>query len=711
MPERERAFGWKDLLPLSARDLLAVMLLALIYAATAAAGLRWAVVPGAGTAFFPAAGVAVAALAIGGVRLWPGIVLGRILAGIVLGAPQPMWAQAAIAIGTTLAAVAPILPLQARRRNLELGTLKGMFWLVGAGAVGGAVISAAVGVAVLASAGLAPDRVAAAGMNWWLGYVAGVLTFAPAIMSWRPAGEPPLTTRQWLNLTASVVATAALGWLIFLRPDTDPVRAWFAFPGLVWAALALSVRGGSLAIVAMALAAITAAVYRIGPFADQATAQGQMLLTQQFVAIMAATTLLLAAATDERRQQERLRVSERRLREETEALEVLNSTGAAVAAELDLDAAVQLVTDAGVSLSGAKFGAFFYNVVDEAGEVFMLYALSGAPREAFEKFGHPRSTPIFAPTFAGEQFVRIDDVTTDPRYGQNPPHAGMPLGHLPVRSYLAAAVKSRSGEVIGGLFFGHPEPGVFTQRAERLIVGLASQAAIAIDNARLFQSAQRELAERRRAEERQHLLINELNHRVKNTLATVQSMGAQTLRTAGSLEQAREAFVSRLMALSSAHNLLTAQRWEGAELSDLVRQALSPFLNGHALEVSGPNVWLESSRALGMAMALHELGTNAAKYGALSVAGGQVSVTWTLDGEDVRMAWAEKGGPPVTTPERRGFGSRLIEQGLARELNGEVTLEFRPDGVRCELSFKLKPETPETPHPLGQAGTLEQSVS
>ncbi|QNN66119.1 response regulator [Sphingomonas rhizophila] len=185
------------------------------------------------------------------------------------------------------------------------------------------------------------------------------------------------------------------------------------------------------------------------------------------------------------------KVAEEELEEQRHALEVLNKTGAAVAAELDTERVVQIVTDAAVELTGAAFGAFFYNVVGDAGEALTLYTLSGADRADFEQFGHPRATQVFAPTFKGEGVVRSDDITSDPRYGNNPPHKGMPENHLPVRSYLAVPVISRSGEVIGGLFFGHPEPGVFTSEAEQLMVGLAGQAAIAVDNARLFQAAQR----------------------------------------------------------------------------------------------------------------------------------------------------------------------------------------------------------------------------
>jgi len=191
------------------------------------------------------------------------------------------------------------------------------------------------------------------------------------------------------------------------------------------------------------------------------------------------------------------------LQDETRILELLNTTGAAIASNLDLQSLVQTVTDVGTQLSGARFGAFFYNVINQEGESFMLFALSGAPREAFEKFGLPRNTPVFNPTFCGEGVLRSDDITKDPRYGTMPPHHGMPKGHPPVRSYLAASVVSRSGEVIGGLFFGHPDPGIFTDRSERLIVGVASQAAVAIDNARLYDRI------RQAAEERKHLLESE----------------------------------------------------------------------------------------------------------------------------------------------------------------------------------------------------------
>ena len=161
-------------------------------------------------------------------------------------------------------------------------------------------------------------------------------------------------------------------------------------------------------------------------------------------------------------------------------------TARAVSAELDLHRLVQVVTDAATELSNAQFGAFFYNVVNAEGESYTLYTISGVPREAFERFPMPRNTAVFEPTFSGTAVVRSADIRRDPRYGHNAPYHGMPAGHLPVVSYLAVPVVSRSGEVLGGLFFGHHEEGVFTENEEQIVVALAAQAAVGIDNARLY---------------------------------------------------------------------------------------------------------------------------------------------------------------------------------------------------------------------------------
>ena len=206
--------------------------------------------------------------------------------------------------------------------------------------------------------------------------------------------------------------------------------------------------------------------------------------------------------------------TEAKLKEQTEVVETINRIGQLLAGELDQFKLVQSVTDAATELTGAEFGAFFYNVLDRDGDSYMLYTLSGLPREAFENFPMPRLTEVFGPTFRGERTIRIGDIHTDPRYGKEEPYFGMPAGHPPVCSYLAVPVVSRSAEVIGGLFFGHSRADVFSDRHERIIEGLASQTAIAIDNARLYEKAQTAI------KEREELLIREQQARQLAELAS-----------------------------------------------------------------------------------------------------------------------------------------------------------------------------------------------
>jgi two-component sensor histidine kinase len=239
----------------------------------------------------------------------------------------------------------------------------------------------------------------------------------------------------------------------------------------------------------------------------------------------------------------------------------------------------------------------------------------------------------------------------------------------------------------------------------------------------------RDITERKRWEEQQRLLIHELNHRVKNTLATVQSIASQSLRGAPSPGEARTALEARLLALSRAHDVLTRENWESAGLREIVTQAMAPYTSGRAglpqesvpqeiippesvpqaivaqarapgprpragrFHIHGPQVRLPPRMALALAMALQELATNAIKYGALSAEAGTVEIGWSVTDEAglprLHLRWEERGGPPVAAPTRRGFGSRLIERSLAQDLGGSVTLAFDPDGLTCTLEAPI----------------------
>ncbi len=329
--------------------------------------------------------------------------------------------------------------------------------------------------------------------------------------------------------------------------------------------------------------------------------------------------------------------------------ETLNQVGRTLAAELDLERVVQAVTDAATEASGAQFGAFFYNVKNE-GEAYMLYTLSGVAREAFAKFPMPRKTAVFAPTFEGSGIVRADDITQDARYGKSGPHHGMPQGHLPVRSYLAVPVISRSGEVIGGLFFGHEQGAVFTERAERLVAGIAAQAAIAMDNARLYRAEQEGAAKLREADRRKDEFLATLAHELRNPLAPIRT-GLHLLRItqpgSDSAEQARAMMerqlthlirlVDDLLEVSRISRGKIDLRRSPIELAAVVLSAVEttrPAIEAarHRLEISLPAQPLTvEADFVRLAQVLANLLNNAAKY---TDPGGRIALSVRGEGGD-----------------------------------------------------------------------------
>jgi PAS domain S-box-containing protein len=227
-------------------------------------------------------------------------------------------------------------------------------------------------------------------------------------------------------------------------------------------------------------------------------------------------------------------------------------------------------------------------------------------------------------------------------------------------------------------------------------VSSRGRAVVGPDGRRRMSGVMSDITDRKAADQRRQLLVNELNHRVKNTLAIVQGVAAQTFR--GRSDEAARTFQGRLMALSTAHNVLTRESWESASIQEIVADAVRPFETDPErphLVVDGDDLRLPPKTAVALAMALHELGANAVKHGALASPTGQVSLEWRVVSDRLSLTWRESGGPPVTEPARRGFGTRMIERGLATELGGRVVIAFDPAGVTCRVDAPLPQAAPE----------------
>jgi PAS domain S-box-containing protein len=381
------------------------------------------------------------------------------------------------------------------------------------------------------------------------------------------------------------------------------------------------------------------------------------------------------------------RARQRMLRE----LSTLYAVGQTVAAELDRDRVLQTITDAATDLSGAQFGAFFYNVVDQAGARYVLHTVSGLQREAFEDLGLPRNTALVAPTFTGAGVVRVGDVRSDPRYGQNPPHHDTPAGHAPVVSYLAVPVCSRSGEVFGGLFLGHPEAGVFSEESERVVVALAAQAAIALDNARLYAAEQHARTAAEEANRAKDQFLAMLGHELRNPLAAVRNAittaALDPARARRALEIARHGtdqltrLIEDLLDVTRLTQGRITLRREVVSLTDIVERAIEaihPLFEERsiALTVSLPprDVRLNGDAAR-LEQIIGNLLANAAKY---TEPGGRVTVTLERDDRHAVLRVRDTG---------IGIGAELLPRIFDLFVQAEQALDRARGGLGIGLTL------------------------
>jgi len=393
------------------------------------------------------------------------------------------------------------------------------------------------------------------------------------------------------------------------------------------------------------------------------------------------------------------RSAERQREEHALKMEALYRTISIAAETISLDDALQVCLASVHKLTGWPLGQVY--LASETAPVRLLPSpiwFSSRPDE-FAEFRSATAVTSFAPgeglpgrVWSGREPEWIADVATTPNF----PRAKWPKG-IEVKSALGFPIMSEDRVIAVIEFFSEAavEPDfdlLLTLRAIGQQVGRVFERRHAEEALREHAtSLEIEIDERKRAQAHQKLLLAEVDHRVKNMLAVVTAIASQTARNSDTIDTFSQNFLARLHALSGAHSLLTERNWKATSLSDLVEKVLSPYLMlDSQLDIGGPLVWLQPKAALSVSMVMHELLTNAAKYGALSAPSGRLSIQWTTEANgETRIRWCEIGVGPVSPPSRRGFGSAMINASVRHELKGQVAVKYGPDGVEVDLVIPM----------------------
>ncbi|NJO36492.1 MAG: PAS domain-containing protein [Rhizobiales bacterium] len=619
-----------------------VVLFSAAFVVAAGVGQWLATTPGITIIVWPPNGVYIACLLLNHRSSWPWWVLIGLLAELTCNAlwfgntiPLAIAYHGANAAGALTSAwlLGRFFPQPARLRTLQQVIAFILFAVVLA-----PVLAATIGSAIDAAIGKQPFITT--WPLWWIGDATGILIAAPLSLVMIEAWRDGMTWSLAHAADAIVTCIVLLG-LGILGIGEDFSFAYLILPALLWAAVSFEFAGGAVAsaLVVLLVAVLTLkGVNDVG--AESMSAIRDHVVMQLFLAITALTALVVAAISREHRQAVlTLKV----------ANDDLETRVAERAAKLrDSEARLQL------ALSAGRAGTWDY---DKAGGKttwseghFKLLGIDPAPegeasRLMWMRAIHPEDRAAFKAEWRRAERTRELFVSQFRIRRQD----NGAIVHLHATGEFAYDDSGQTIRFRGVLF---------------------------------------DVSELERHQQQQRVLINELNHRVKNTLATVQSIAMQTLRSSSEIK-ARDEFIGRLTTLAGAHDLLALENWEGASLEDVVARAVAPHSAGSRVRIAAgqPSIWMPPRQALAITMALHELSTNAIKYGALSSKSGHVHITWTMleDGNGFRLIWCEQGGPVVAAPSRRGFGSKLLERGLKQDLNGEVTIEFRPSGVVCTI--------------------------
>ena len=634
--------------PYAPRLLLAFIL----YTLAAVVGLQWAYLSGAGSPIWPAAGVGLAVLLLGGWRFWPAILFGRLAASLLAGSDQPVWAECLLAMSNTLGTVLPVLLITRNRdRRDHLLSMRGMLHLLIAGVTLGAAITASLLALILT---ISSDLTTTQGYRlfWTLfvGNFVGGAVVGPFILAWATA-RSRLTPMEAGLLLLLMAAIAGLTAMIFLWPEFDKLQTWHVLPLLVLAAIFFDVRGASLALILVSVISIWATSQGLGPFIEaNGTSTARFPLLQQFMAILAITFLLLAVIADERRAKEALEQREHQLREAEENARARAEELEAVLAALP--AAVWVAQDADCrEVVGNEYARQILRLPDQA-ENMSKTADDPSPVSHFRVLDSD-----------GREIAPED---------------------LPVQ-------RAARGELIRDF----EERVEFADGSANDLLGNATPLYAPDGTVRGAVAAFVDITDRKAAEVRESILAHEVDHRAKNIMAVMQSV--IRLTKADTVEAFRGSVAARIQAIARTHSLLAHNRWDGAELGQVIRDELA----AHAVDLSevgqsgtihcaGPDVQLPPGTAQSIALVIHELVTNATKYGALSVANGRLEVRWSLHGagEQRRLAvnWTETSDQNVIAPERHGFGYSLIRNAVERQLKGTLAVEWHGHGLSLGMN-------------------------
>jgi PAS domain S-box-containing protein len=612
-PNLEAGQGW----------VVPALLIFVCYFLAAALSSQWSLVNHEAPAIWPAAGIAVAGLAIAGLRYWPVVALAMFAAFSVTTNSHPLAFQLLLAASKALAAVAGAAVLRKSAAGIpDLRQLRDLGMLLAAGCAA-ALVSAVSGTALFwAEAQRTAVELPSLFVTWSLGDVLGVLVFGALIISWQRIGGAKWRRGEWTNFVATLAVTAVVAWLVYFGPPRS--AAFYLYPVLVWAAFYLRTAGATAALAVLSIIAVAGTSAGLGPFADE-SGHIDVVRMQQYLAIATLMTLLVAVVSEERMTQAET---------ETQRAESL--------AERRLAELTSLYESAPIGLAFFDRNYRYMRINDELAEINGVPAQDHIGRTIREVLSAnaPYVEPAIDRVFETGQAARNLEVS-----GETPQQPGV---H---RHWLTGLypVKDRDGNV------------------EAVGIWVI------------------EISDRKRSEERETLLAREVDHRAKNLLAVVQSV--VQLTRASEPAELKAAIVGRIQALARAHSLLAESRWDGAQLGDLVREELAPYFGASEgqVTVEGPPIFLRPAAAQSLAIVLHELATNAAKYGALSSGAGRLRVSWTPIDGDVELVWDESGSAKVTAPKSSGFGSKIIEASVKRQLHGKLSQEWRREGLLCKI--------------------------